>query len=107
MEVKEGLCISVCKSEFESEGVSVLITFFPRKDNGEMPQILSRSISKSYTEGVNSINVPYNRESFELYSKYWMCPKFFTVRSASQYRSYFPPIYGHTAFLVPFLPEIK
>lgn len=101
VEVKEGLRFSVCENECESEGATVLpITFFSRKGNGEMPQILLRSISKSYTEGVNNTNMPYNRDTLELYSKYWMWPKSFIMWAASQYRSYHPPIHGHTAFFL-------
>lgn len=61
VEVKEDLCFCVHKTECESKGAAVLlITFFspPRKINGKMPEIVSKSISKSYTEGMNSTNVP-------------------------------------------------
>lgn len=73
MEVKEGLCFGVPKSESESKGATILsITFFSRRGDDEMPQLLLRSISKSYTEGVNSTNMPYNRDSLEVYSRHWM-----------------------------------
>lgn len=101
VEVKEGLCFSVCKNECESKGATVLpITVFSRKANGKMPQVLLRSISKSCTEGVNNTDMPYNRDTLELYSKYWMWPKSFTMCAASQYRSCPPPIHGHTAFFL-------
>lgn len=103
VEVKDCLCFSVCESEHKNKDRTVLIFFFffSRKGDCKMPQILSRSISKSPTECVNRKNMPYNWDTLECYSKYCMWPKSFTMWASSQYRSCLPLIHGHRAFFLP------